>query len=327
MGRTRFMLSLACLLFLFTSCSSQRVLLLSDPIWEKAFPEDSADFLRGAREAGFAVRKIVLEMKEPHAELFSRLGGSAEPYVLLSPLLGLEAGSLADAFPRKKFLVPGPRPASALPYITLASDRPPALDAMGRAAARYLAAEIAAQDASGQGVDPGAAPVSFAYAVFLEGIEGDADSIAFQAAYAQEAATIGLPPLSLILERVPDDRTIAESLSRSIFIRDVRFLFVSAGAGSKFFISALPARGCIAAGLGIRALSALSPNLAASLEEDYRGLARMALSKTTLARIAQAGLGDGETAPPLRFTPLSALLARRIPYEAPASPSSSAPKK
>jgi hypothetical protein len=291
------------------SCGGSGALYIADPVWEAAFPDESRDVLRGARDGGLRPDKAVLPMSDAHAELFALAGGSKARRIILSPLLGLEARDLVAAFPGKIFVVPGARADEAFPGMLAAvSDGVPALAAMGRAAAAYLDGEreaLAAADPSGTAPPP----VVYAYAVFLDTMEEAAN--AFDEAFRAEARARGGDPSALILERIADDRTVGESASRHVFDRDVRFLFAAAGASSKFFLGAVPARGCIAAGLDVRPLKASSPALAASLEEDYRALTRLALGSASRSGDAPAPRAG------LLFIVLRKDIAKRIPYVAP----------
>jgi hypothetical protein len=291
------------------SCSGRGALYVTDPVWEAAFADESGDILRGARDGGLSPDKSVLPMADSHAELFALVGGENTRRVILSPLLGLEARDLVAAFPGKLFIVPGAPPEEAFPGILAAdSNKIPALGAMGKAAAAYLDGELRALKAS----DPSGGrppPVAYAYAVFLDSMEEEAG--AFDAGFRAEALARGGDPDALILERIADDRTVGESASRRVFDRDVRFLFAAAGASSKFFLGAVPARGCIAAGLGVRPLGASSPALAASLEEDYRAMTRLALGSASRAGDGPAPRAD------LRLAVIRKDIAKRIPYVAP----------
>jgi len=286
------------------SCSRGEVLYLSDPAWETLRPGASADIERGLEDAGFRVRKSTLPMADPHGELFAAVNAFKGGKVALTPLLGLEAEGLVAAFPGKVAILPGSPLSVGSPAVSVSrSDRIGPMGSMGRAAAAYMAKVL---EGMGGGKDA-PKPIAFAYAVFLDSMAEEA--AAFRAGYSGAAEGLGLPGDSLILETCPDDKTAGEALSRGVFSRDVRFLFIAAGQSSRFFAAAVPSRLCVAAGLEVESLAASSPSLAASLEEDFRTHAAAA------ARPAGPGGSGSPRTTPLRFVPLRKELARLIPYE------------
>jgi|GEM_PF-3017235 hypothetical protein len=303
---------------LLSGCRAREALYISDPAWEAVFPAESHDLARGLADAGLRVRKLALPMQDARAELYEAVQATKAGYIVLSPLLGLEASSLSSAFPGKVFAVPGRPPAGSV--LGSVSERGSALRAMGLAAALYLA-RVDAESGTGQGIIeiPGqahsVAPARpGALAIFQAG--ADSDALSFKEGFLSGADQAGLDASRLILISIADDRTEAEARARDLLSREIAFAFIAAGGLSKHFVNALPIRGCLAAGLGLRALASsrkgsgeAGPALAASLEEDFRALAEAALESRDPA--------GPPPSPRLVLVVLDPALARLIPYSPP----------
>jgi hypothetical protein len=314
--------------FCLAGCGGPAVLYLSDPVWEGAFAKESRDIGRGIADAGYKARKVTLAMDDPRTELFSAVLSAKERIIVLSPLLALDAEALASSFPQKLIALPGgrARPASAS-ILSAASDAKASIEAMGVAAARFMA-KGAREGAKGDKVDlglgespaPGAGGASpgLAAGVFSPTEDGVAMAQAFRSGFESVAQETGLGSGDLVIEMAGEDRAEAESRAAALFGSDIRFLFLDAGKASAYFINTAPTRGCLIAGRGIRRLGPLNPSVVASLEDDYRALAKasLALAKASLT-LAKSGPASPPALIPLELLPLDRNLSASLGYRGP----------
>jgi hypothetical protein len=277
------------------SCGGTALDCVVDPVWNESFPKESRDFLSGARQAGFAPRLRVFPMEGLPESLSLSINGLKGSMVLLSPLFGSEISRLQASFPGKTFILPGVE--LGVDMAGLYSSRSDILPAIGKMG--QIGAEIAqgskAKASTGAsarpevlmgGNSPSSEEVVYVAAIFPLGQEGDAQEEAFREGFGYGNKNSGKALLSL--RRVSENKAEVESIIRDFSSLTVGFLFISAGRESAAALAAVPERGWVVAGLRLKDLEGFHPQLAGSVEDDWKALAKAALSEAKVSGKARS---------------------------------------
>ncbi len=281
------------------ACGRPQIGYISDPAWSGAFSASSREYKAGLAQAGYQVRDIKLDLSGLPSSLSLAIEGYAGKTVALSPLLGSEIQRLSPAFPEKTFILPGVSPEGEMANSYLAnSDYLPGTRLMGQMAARVLGSGAvplgkgkkadAAKVVIAEGDEDIARPLFFAAALLPLGESGDALEEAFRAGFSEAAPELAQE--MILVRRIRDDRAEAESAVRELSSFSLRFLYIAAFSSAPAALDSVPPRGWVVAGQGLGSLDGIYPSLAASLENDWRALARSAASRAQAAGAARESL-------------------------------------
>jgi hypothetical protein len=279
----------------FLSCGGTALDVVVDPIWNESFAAESKAFLSGARQAGFAPKLRVFPMDGLPESLSLAINGMKGSTVLLSPLFGSEITRLQASFPGKTFVLPGVElGVDMVGVYSSRSDILPAIGKMGHIGAE-IARKSAAKASTGAsarpevlmgGNSPSSEDVVYVAALFPLGDEGDAQEEAFREGFDYGNGNSGRSLLAV--RRVSENKAEAESIIRDFSSLTVSFLFISAGRESAAALAAVPERGWVVAGLRLKDLDGLHPQLAGSVEDDWKALAKAALGAATASGKARS---------------------------------------
>lgn len=245
------------------SCGRGRALVISDKLWETAFPGATQALVAGTKAAGWKPRLGQAAPEAFPSSLYDLVTASEERMVVLSPLLALEASALARSWPEKRFAAPGTGPAREGEDASLArssSNPSQALSLLAKKAAKL----------------PGGGPSAL---LLLEGQAGDAEEEAFRLGWGGE---------NLLVFRGAGEGPGTESLTRDALASKPRFFYVSLGPRTVDALEALrgslpdpgaegPGAPFAVAGRNIAVLAKAYPFILWSVEEDWKALTRAAL--------------------------------------------------
>lgn len=252
--------------FLLLSCARPALAYMGDPAWLGPFSADAKAAARGLGRGGYSVSLVAVPMAGLPSGLNASILARKEGIVALSPFLGGDIGRLGPVFPDKTFVIPGLRVPEGVKAFGSHTETGPALERLGRIAAKV----VKKHEAAG---------ICYAAAIFPRGEEGESEKEAFIRGFQAEISEISRDKLL--------DRSVApekvEAISAIVEFRsyNVKFLYLSAGAASADALAESPERGWTIAGMRLKDLSGRHPSLAASVEDDWEALGRAAMEGAT----------------------------------------------
>lgn len=270
----------ACAALLACACARPRPALpyICDPAWSNAFSADMRAASRGFRRAGTRVLPVAYPMADLPNGLNALIASRAEPRIALSPLIGSDVAGLHAVFPDKAFIVPGVAVPEGAGAFGSRSDASRAIELLGHMAGK----------AAKKGNPGPSSAIRYAAAILLAGPEGESQKADFSRGFESEFPDSGIG--RLLIRVVAEDKSEALAAITELSGYDVKFLFLSAGSVSAAVLDAVPERGWTVAGFRLKDLSGTHPGLAASIEDDWEGLARSALTRASASGEANAAV-------------------------------------